>query len=307
MLRGGDAHVGVKGRLDVIRSTDQGKTWSAPVTVVDSPEDDRNPAFGQLRDGTVVLGYAVARNYEATGRTFKGPRSARVFDGVYILRSRDNGRTWSNPVLSETIHQSYAGKGVVSPYGKIVQLKDGTALMAVYYEFFDGRGFESHLYRSHDGGATWGEPSIIGKGYNETAVVVLPSGEVLAGLRSGKEKSLWLARSGDGGRTFSEARALTKDMQHPADLIALKGGRVLLTYGERNSPRGVQALVSTDGGITWGEPIVLSNDAPNIDCGYPSSVELPDGRIATMYYQVNDDKVTPGSAEARVIIWRLPK
>ena len=40
VLRGGAPHIGVKGRLDVITSTDDGKTWSAPRTAIDGPEDD---------------------------------------------------------------------------------------------------------------------------------------------------------------------------------------------------------------------------------------------------------------------------
>src|SRR5215510_12497920 len=51
VIRGGAAHVGVKGRLDLIRSTDKGKTWSAPWTAIDEDLDDRNPALGQLKDG----------------------------------------------------------------------------------------------------------------------------------------------------------------------------------------------------------------------------------------------------------------
>jgi hypothetical protein len=47
VLRGGAPHVGVKGRLDMVFSSDQGKSWTKPTLVVDSPVDDRNPALGQ--------------------------------------------------------------------------------------------------------------------------------------------------------------------------------------------------------------------------------------------------------------------
>ena len=60
VIRGGAAHIGVKGRLDLVRSTDGGKTWSPPWTAIDGSLDDRNPAIGQLKDGAVVLAYAVA-------------------------------------------------------------------------------------------------------------------------------------------------------------------------------------------------------------------------------------------------------
>src|SRR3954454_15232672 len=82
--RAGAAHVGVKGRLDLVRSTDHGKTWSAPWTAIDEQFDDRNPAMGQLKDGTVVLAYSIASGYDETGLRFK-TSGERVFDGVYLV------------------------------------------------------------------------------------------------------------------------------------------------------------------------------------------------------------------------------
>jgi hypothetical protein len=46
-LRGGAPHVGIKGRLDMVFSADEGKSWTKPTLVVDSPVDDRNPALGR--------------------------------------------------------------------------------------------------------------------------------------------------------------------------------------------------------------------------------------------------------------------
>src|SRR5258708_4165715 len=59
VFRGGAPHIGRGGRLDLASSSDQGKTWSARRTVIDGPEDDRNPALGQLKDGTVVLAFST--------------------------------------------------------------------------------------------------------------------------------------------------------------------------------------------------------------------------------------------------------
>ena len=102
-----------------------------------------------MKDDAIVLAYAVAGNYDETGLHFKGGRTDRLFDGVYLTYSRDNGRTWSRPVRDPVIHKFYDGQGLVSPYGKIVQLPDGTVLMAVYFEFFDDRGNQSYLFRAH--------------------------------------------------------------------------------------------------------------------------------------------------------------
>jgi len=305
VVRGGAAHIGVKGRLDLIRSADHGKTWSAPWTAVDEEFDDRNPAMGQLRDGTVVLAYAIASGYDETGNRFKGGRNDRIFDGVYLVFSKDNGRTWSKPVRDANIHNFYAGKGAVSPYGKIIQLPDGTVLMAVYFEFFDARGNQSYLFRSKDGGGTWTEPVLLGEHYNETGIARLRDGRLLAALRSEKGGHLAVTESADQGRTWSNPVQVTRDSEHPADLIQLRDGRVLMVFGERNAPRGVHAMISPDG-RKWdnSKSIVLADDAPNGDCGYPSSVEAAKGRVVTLYYQVDDSKNTPASASARAILWK---
>jgi sialidase-1 len=308
VIRAGAAHVGVKGRLDLVRSTDGAKTWSAPWTAVDESLDDRNPAMGQLKDGTIVLAYAIASGYDETGLRFKGSRHERLFDGAYLIFSKDNGRTWSKPRRDPAIHKFYSGQGLVSPYGKIVQLPDGAVLMAVYFEFFDARRNESYLFRSSDGGQTWGDPVLLGRHFNETGIVRLKDGRVLAAMRSEKGAAISIVESSDAGRTWSAPVQITADSEHPADLIQLRDGRVLMTFGERNAPRGVHAMVSKDG-RAWDKTkqIVLADDAPNVDCGYPSSVEIGKGRVATMYYQVDDTKNAPATSSSRVVVWSVPK
>lgn len=307
VIRGGAAHIGVKGRLDLVRSSDGGKSWSKPWVAIDESQDDRNPAMGQMKDGVIVLAYAIASGYDESGERFKGGRNDRIFDGVYLIFSKDNGRTWSKPVRDQAIHKFYDGKGHVSPYGKIVQLSDGTALMAVYFEFFDGRGNESWIFRSKDGGKTWGEPALMGKHYNETGIAVLRDGRVLAALRSEKGGHLAIAESRDGGKSWSQPLQVTKDSEHPGDLIQLRDGRILLTYGERNPPRGARAVISPDG-RAWdtNKAVVLADDAPVTDCGYPSSVQVASGKVVSIYYQVDDVKNALATSSSRAVVWTPP-
>ena len=315
VLRGGAPHIGRAGRLDWITSRDQGRTWTKPSLLVDSPEDDRNPAFGQLQSGTILLAYCVLSGYGPDGK-LSVARKDRIFDGVYVIRSTDRGRTWSAPSRKPETRRPPGDKDVVSaavsPYGKIVQLKDGTALMSVYYEATrtDGtRQFQSWVFRSTDDGATWGEPALIQLDGNETSLTVLKDGTVLAAIRTSQAGYLKIARSTDGGRHWSSSVQVTKDLEHPADLIQLRDGRVLMTFGERNAPRGIHAWLSEDAGLTWKPQHrqTLATDSPNIDCGYPSSVETKPGKIVTIYYQVDDAQKTPASAKAKVIRWEVPK
>ena len=67
-------------------------------------------------------------------------------------------------------------------------------------------------------------------------------------------------------------------------------------------------MLSADGRV-WdkSKDIVLADDAPVTDCGYPSSVEAGPGKIVTIYYQVDDPKNAPATASSRVVLWNAPK
>jgi hypothetical protein len=78
---------------------------------------------------------------------------------------------------------------------------------------------------------------------------------------------------------------VTVGAQHPAHLLLLKDGRVLLTYGIRNRGLyGVGARISADDGESWGPPGLLVDLHGATDGGYPSSVQAIDGTIVTAYY-----------------------
>ena len=59
------------------------------------------------------------------------------------------------------------------------------------------------------------------------AKTVLKDGTVLAAIRTSQAGYLKVARSTDGGRHWSSSVQVTKDLEHPADLIQLRDGRVL--------------------------------------------------------------------------------
>jgi hypothetical protein len=75
-----------------------------------------------------------------------------------------------------------------------------------------------------------------------------------------------------------------------------------MSYGHRRKPFGNQARLSTDNGKTWGEPILLSGDGKGGDLGYPSTVELEDGTLLTVWYE---SMTEPKLAVLRQAKWRL--
>jgi hypothetical protein len=99
----------------------------------------------------------------------------------------------------------------------------------------------------------------------------------------------------DKGYTWSDPVPVTQGSQHPPDVCRLRSGRLLLTHGNRRTPYGVGAVISLDQGRTWlyDRRVLLAWTSRNTDCGYPSTVQLSDGTIVTMYYSVGTSDFGP--------------
>ena len=278
VLRSGAGHVGITGRLDAVRSLDGGTTWATPTIIVDSEADDRNPAVGNAPDGPVVLAYHAQGSYNEDGTWARDLRRVQM----RITRSHDGGVTWEPPQ-----NLNYTPMAKHSAYGRIVNLPDGTMLLPIY----GGHIGESertrdyaYILRSRDNGKTWDEPSLIGEGYNETALLLLPDGALLAAMRSDdRGQLLAVCRSTDSGATWSAPTPVTDAREHPADLTLLKNGWIVMYFGVRHEPYGVNALVSRDNGVTWDTRLILCDDLGPNDLGYPSTVKLGD-QLVTAYY-----------------------
>jgi len=295
VLRGGAGHLGIKGRLDIVFSQDEGKTWSQPIIVNDSPLDDRNPALGQAANGDLIVGFWRTATYDEKGRY--NPKLDKPTN-TWVTRSTDGGKTWSDP---RELDVSDIGWG--SPYGKMLRMPDGALLMAVYGgpqrppgQQHARREDHSYIYRSRDQGKSWSRYAECSHGgqFNETALVRLSSGKMLAAMRSRRGGQVWLTESNDDGHTWNEPKQITPNSVHPADMVLLPDGRVLMTTGYRVGPYGVRGLIGdAKGHFDWEQRFLLVNDGIGGDCGYPSSVVLQDGRVLTLYY-ANGSKNHPG-------------
>jgi hypothetical protein len=313
-----DGHVCPYGKGQLIRSRDEGQSWSEPATIVDTPLDDRDMGLAALRDGTLALHFSnwytdpeeyrswisepVRRRWQNDIEQITPVERARwigpvVMDygenrrGHWIVRSGDGGYTWEEPVRC----------AASSPHGPI-ELADGCLLQV------GNNGYE-RIRRttrvvaeiSADGGRTWSVRGTIpmfpdAEGYlGEPHVVEAAPGRLVAMLRYEKHPYreggawgyLWQADSPDGGASWTAPRP-TSIWGKPPHLLRLADGQLLVAYGHRRAPFGQRACLSRDGGKTWDtdREIVLTADAPNDDLGYPASVELADGSILTVYYQV---------------------
>jgi hypothetical protein len=78
---------------------------------------------------------------------------------------------------------------------------------------------------------------------------------------------------------------------------------LICTYGYRaKAPFGIRAMFSNDNGKTWDTGYSIYDNEISADLGYPSTVELADGSLLTVFYAI------PKVGEAAVIMqqkWRF--
>ena len=135
------------------------------------------------------------------------------------------------------------------------------------------------------------------RNYHEPHVAELPDGRLLGLIRFEKapngpepkalglqDFSLFQSISSDGGSTWSQAEPLDFHGS-PPHLLVHSSGTLIGSYGYRQEPYGERIMLSYDGAASWTYDYILRDDGPDRDLGYPSSIELDDGSILTMYYQ----------------------
>ena len=80
-------------------------------------------------------------------------------------------------------------------------------------------------------------------------------------------------------------------------------GALLSLVGVRDGAVGVRVLKSVNEGESW-EVMVLTDDAVSNDIGYPSTAELSDGSLYTVWYERPS---ADEPATIRGVRWELPR
>jgi len=294
-------HVCPFGQTLLVRSGDRGKRWSRPQVIVNTPLDDRDPGILATRDGTLVVTWFTSLAYEHVDpRSELGPGFVRKWNrkvrsitdadkkrwlGNWSIRSTDGGHTWEDPV--STI--------VTAPAGGI-ELSDGRLLM-IGNAVLDGNEVVA-ASESKDKGRNWSVISVLRVQkdpqkvyFCEPHLAETTQGRLVAHFRydtwnNFDEDIAWQSESDDGGHTWAELHP-TPIHGHPQHLLRLRNGWLLDTHGYRHVPFGQRACISRDGGQTWDveNELVIRDDGPQSDLGYPATAQLPDDSLYTVYYQ----------------------
>ena len=277
---------------------------------------DQDASLLLLKDGRLIHSgfswYPFEHTYDPARRDGRGdanglPRadgrqsSPLEFNlwGGYTRVSDDRGRTWSAhnylPALPD-FPDFFQGKrpalgGAIR--GQAIETSNGDLLLATYLGEAGGKSPSgSHLYCSSDRGETWvygGRIALDPEGkasFVEPALLQTPKNDIVAFHRTfGLDDRLATARSTDGGASWSEPSVWPEVRGHPPHPLRLPDGRVFLSYGYRHPPYGVRAvLLDPEVGQTVSDEIVIRDDSPSPDVGYPWSAVLPGRRVLVVYY-----------------------
>ncbi|HYF34730.1 MAG TPA: sialidase family protein [Prosthecobacter sp.] len=270
------------------RSTDDGKTWSAPKSIADVPGPKTKNPFA-----------LVIKSVDPNDVTYNNPVLIADKDGTvhmtfcleymrcFYQRSTDDGLTWSTPVeitqTFESFRKDYDWKVLATGPDHGIQLKNGRLIVPVWLS--TGTGGNAHrpsvtatIY-SDDHGQTWkaGEIAVPCTDEwinpNETTAVELADGSVMLNVRNeSKTHRRLVTVSKDGATGWSTPRfdeALLEPIcmgsvvrlsladssdknrllfSNPHNLAKEKGKE---EAGKNRDRKNVSVKVSYDEGQTW--------------------------------------------------------
>ncbi len=276
-----------------MRSSDEGRSWTLPQEVYNSELDDRDASLLTMPDGTVILSWFTSTAFEArwTERAARiSPKMREELIGSRMLRSADHGYTWDQTPLALPVGNH------ISPS----VLSDGSLLTC------GAVGNDYTVFRSADAGLSWRKIAVIdspvyGDGrtiLNESHLLEVEPGRIVALFRSSETNicPIYQSESEDGGHTWSRARELPVQ-GCPPQLLKLRSGLLMCSFGYRQAPYGIRAMFSRDLGRTWDfdNIVTLYRWDGEPDMGYPSTIELNrDNELLTVFYGSWRDKAPGG-------------
>ena len=293
----GDGSVLAVDTAQVHVSRDDGRSWEARPLFKDAAKFSANFERAVLRthSGVVVIAFTNAKETVfAWDQVVKTPRPENR-KPVYVVRSRDDGRTWEEPRF---VQDGYCGA-----VRSMIQLRSGRIVLGSQMAVSNPGRNVSLTWASDDDGQTWRRSNIIDLGeYGrfgdhgggiEGTLVELKDGRLTILLRT-PQGVFTEAFSADGGLTWKDVRP-SKIQASPAPglMWRLQSGRIALFWNrwidrERRLGRREQLslALSENEGSTWTPPVIVAKDptepgdtGPEHRLAYPYVYEHRPGEI----------------------------
>ena len=317
----GHAESHSRAKIVMQRSLDGGETWEPGHKVIwdESAPLEERMAFLRSSGPRAEIDLSLPDSAIFFARTRVHDDMSESSMQTFAIRSADRGHTWEeHPIVMSPLHVTdpsspMANRPLYKDGVPLIELDDGY-LVTVFYP--EGENAPM-LFGTGDNGLTWdylsmapGDTSGFGR-VEYPAVLKASDGRLLLFTTNnqGSRNCLQVSESVDG-YSWSEYRPIVRvgaspwlsrpvvpqsPYQLPGNVMyrspwpmLLRDGRIVVIFARRKSPNGMGLIVSEDDGRTWSDEVILRDDAPSSDLGYPVATELEDGRIFTAYY-FNDE------------------
>ena len=196
------------------RSTDGGKTWSAPTYIHQGTETGKkvgysDPSYVVDHQTGTIFNFHVKSYDQGWGGSRAGtdPENRGIIQAE-VSTSTDNGWTWTHRTITADITKDNPWTARFAASGQGIQIQHGAHAGRLVQQYTirtaDGTVQAVSVY-SDDHGKTWQAGTPTGTGMDENKVVELSDGSLMLNSRasdgSGFRK---VAHSTDGGQTWSE-------------------------------------------------------------------------------------------------------
>ena len=210
---------------------------------------------------------------------------------VRLAYSDDGGKTWTrSPTAIEG-----SGKGFTP---KVAWGRGRSVVVVWADERRHDKTWDVYVRRSPDAGGTWEAEQMLSRFPKQTLADLAARPEMISdgqdrfwvvwlGLRNGRSR-LYLNRSVDGGRTWTDPVSLTGQSQSVfAQRLVRSGERMLLVWQDaRTGKDRIYSVSSSDGGVTWTAPTRVDRIPTNLQvfADSPAVVLGADGEAFVTWY-----------------------
>ncbi len=305
-------HICPFGKAVISFSTDKGETYSQPCPVIDTPLDDRDAGMCTFGKSSLIF---TSVNNSADMQREHNKDNTYIQSYINSITKEDEEKYLGSTYrISHDCAKTFGPvlrMPVTNPHGP-TQLSDGTIILTGNSFTDYSKGIEFHKFNPTDGTTekigkiTSNDEHIV---FCEAHLIELPDGRLLCQIRGedqGETDSIFTifqSISVDKGKTWSEPEMLLdRTGGAPPHLLMLSSGILLCTYSRRKLPYGIMAMISTDCGKTWQKDLRLYENTVSDDLGYPSTVELDDGTLLTVFYARDEEN---GPCVIKQLKWKI--